>query len=288
METGKGLTRQEFDEVMRRAAELTATDPESEERGFSRHEVLKIGQEVGLPEQHLRRALAEVRTGTSLVKRPSGSIKALFSPVTIGASRIIDKPRDELVEKLDDFLVSAQLLQRVRKGREVFQYKASGDLVSWFTRATSGSRHHYIASSRLVDVRFEELEEGETLVEIIVDPGIQDEYRVGAVIGGVFAGIPTAALSGGGIGLLGVAVAPAVMIVGGLVVGVGVAAGVAKLVSRSLDQRCDEVKREIEGILDRLETGDGLETPAPPWRKWMKRNFGEIARDVMGSGDSWK
>jgi hypothetical protein len=34
-----------------------------------------------------------------------------------------------------------------------------------------------------------------------------------------------------------------------------------------------EVRAEVEGVLDQLESGESLEPPPPSWRKWVERQF---------------
>ncbi|MGB1779689.1 MAG: hypothetical protein ACPHQP_09065 [Longimicrobiales bacterium] len=62
-EVGRSLTRQEFDAVIRRAAELAASDPDAGEGRLSEVELYRIAGEVGLTEHHVRTALSEVRSG---------------------------------------------------------------------------------------------------------------------------------------------------------------------------------------------------------------------------------
>jgi hypothetical protein len=45
------------------------------------------------------------------------------------------------------------------------------------------------------------------------------------------------------------------------------------------------VRDEVEGILDRLEARDSLEPPPSSWRRWVKRNFHGMARDLLSADD---
>jgi hypothetical protein len=47
-----------------------------------------------------------------------------------------------------------------------------------------------------------------------------------------------------------------------------------------------DVRTEIEGVLDTLERGASLEPPPPSWRRWVKRHFHGVARDLMGSDET--
>jgi hypothetical protein len=75
----------------------------------------------------------------------------------------------------------------------------------------------------------------------------------------------------------------------GAAVGVGVVAGAALWavigysVGRRHKKKLDEVRVEVEGVLDTLESGASLEPPPASWRRWVKRHFHGVARDLRGS-----
>ncbi|HEX9886689.1 MAG TPA: hypothetical protein VGA70_09380 [Longimicrobiales bacterium] len=278
MEPGRSLTRRQFDEVIRRAAELAAHDSEAGE--LSEGELYRIAGEVGLPEQHVRRALSELRTRG--IPRPFGAARLdrIFGAETVLTSRVVPGRRDELRRILDDFLVAGQLLQPVRRGDRVLQYQPAVDWVSQIARAASStSRRYYVASAKSVDVRLEDVErDGHTLVEIEVDPGTRGDSVAGAVLGGIFGG------GGGGVlaGMAVAAVAPlTVAVVVGAVVTGAATAGLTWAVGRSHRNKLAEVRAEVEGVLDRLETGESLDPPPPSWRRWVKRQF-HGARKLVG------
>lgn len=278
------LTRRDFDEVMRRAAELAADEPESAERGFSDGEVMRIGREVGLPERHVRQALSEVRSGSAVARTTGwGGARELFGKGRVFASRVVDRPRAAIRRELDDFMVAGQLLQAVRKREDFLQYRPSVDWASRVARAASNqSRQHYVAAARLVEVRLDKVDERSTLVEINVDPGVIDDFRVGAAAAGGALGV------GGGIGVTAALTPlwPVALAVGlGVVVGSMATALVATLSGRGLARRISEIRSEVEGILDGLETGGGLEPPPPAWRRWVRRHFHGVAREMLGPGE---
>ncbi len=210
---GRDLTRREFDAVIRRAAELASSDPEGGEGALTEAELLRIAGEVGLSENHVRRALAEVRAGVE-----GGSLlDRVFGPSYVRASRVVPGTPEELASRLDEFLVASQLLQPVRRGLLILQYRPAVDWASQLARAASfSSRKYYIASARSVEVRLEPVEGGRTRVEFLIDPGTRAD-DVGLAVGG-------GALGGGGAGALtawGLATTTPV----GLAVVVGVAVG---------------------------------------------------------------
>ena len=282
--SGKGtLTRRDFDEVMRRASELAAAEPGGSEGQFTEEELVRIGREVGLADRHVRRALREFRTGGGQLVRGRRGMRALLESGEVRASRMVERPRERIRRELDDFMVGGQLLQRVRQRDDLLQYRPAIDWASRVARAASStSRQHYVAASRQVEVRLEDMGADSTQVDIVVDPGMTGNYRTGAVLGGGLAG--AAAGLGAGTGLALLASLP-VAALGGVAAGLAVAAMVAGMVAQSFRRRLGEVHLEVEGILDGLEDAGGLEPPPPAWRRWVRRHFHGVAREMMGRDD---
>ena len=291
MSSGGPLTRRDFDEVMRRAAELAGDDPGGAEDAFSEAEVVRIGREVGLPERHVRRALAERQTrGGGVEGGWKGALRMLLLRDEVAASRTIDRPRARIRRELDEFMVGGQLLQRVRGKDDLLQYRPAVDWVSRVARAASfRSRKHYVASSRLVEVRLERMGAQSTQVDIRVDPGIASNYRNWWVL----AACTTGVAAGVGVGM---SVPPSVFAVGAFLVA-GVATGlltsvvVALMAGPGFRRRVADVESEVEGVLDGLEKEKGLEPPPPAWRRWVRRHFHGVAREMMDTqhGDSnWR
>ena len=288
------LARRDFDRVMRRAAELAAEDPGGAEDTFSDAEVVRIGREAGLPEEHVRRALAEHRArggGGRAVGRWAWSLQLLLCRDDVSASRVIERPRARIRQELDEFMVGGQLLQRVRRKDDLLQYRPAVDWVSRVARAASfRSREHYVASSRLVEVRLERMSAGSTLVDIRIDPGIAANYRNWWAMAACVAG-PTAGVAVGA----GMA-APSLLAVGAVLAAGGAAVVLSTLLvvllaAPGFRRRLADVRSEAEGMLDGLERENGLEPPPPAWRRWVRRHFHGVAREMMATeqGDSnWR
>ena len=280
--TGRQVTRRQFDEVMRRASELAAREAEGGEGDLPEVEVYRIAREVGLGQAYVRRALDEVHAEVG-----DGSFgDRLVGPGSIRASRVVAGTPEELADRLDEFLVAGRLLQRVRRSASFLQYRPAVDWVSQVSRAASGtSRKYFVASARSVEVHLDPLEEGRTLADILVDPGIQGEYVAGALLGGGGAG----AGLGVGVVVATVPLIPEVAALGaGLAAAVGVFSGVATWVRRAYRRKYADVRAEVEGILDRLERGDTLEPPPPSWRRWVERHFHGARRLFESSlDDDW-
>jgi hypothetical protein len=264
---GRGLTRYEFDEVMRRASELASRESEVGEGELAEAEVYRIAREVGLGERYVRQALIEVRS----LAPPETTLDRLLGPERVRASRVVPGTVDDLTDRLDVFMVAGRLLQRVRRSRAFLQYRPAVDWISQLARAASAtSRKYFVASARSVEIRFEAVDKHRTLVEFEVDPGIRGDFVAGLFLGG-----GVGALGGGGGAAVAVAtVAPlAVALAGGVAVAGGVGFGAVHWARRAHRRKALAVAAEIEGILDALEAGDTLEPPPSSWRKWVERQF---------------
>lgn len=281
-EPGKGLTRKEFEAVMKRASELSASasDADGGEGELDEAELFRIGREVGFSDAHVRRALLEVRSAET-----SGSlIDAWVGPRRVHAARVVPGSSEELREILDEFLVAGHLLQPVRQGTDILLYRPAVDWISHFARAgASLSERVHWASAKEVEIRLNEVEDGSTYVELVVDPGIRGDYLSGAIIGGMAAG---GAVSFGLLLLLGSLMVPPLPLIVSVAAGGAVAAGVAALTGRASKKKHDEVIQELEGVLDSLERGDDLSPPPASWRRWVKRQAKRFRVDLFGELDS--
>jgi len=277
MDPGRSLTRKEFDEVIRKAAEIAAAEPEGGESALTEGELFRIAREVGLEERHVRKALGQIRSAPPTGRGP---LSALYGPPFVVASRVVPGTPEALTQTLDEFMVAGRLLQNVRKGRGVLQYRPAVDWASQIARAASStSKKYYVASSKRVEIRLEEVDDIRTMVQIEVEPGTRDDYLAGGIIGGLGGGIGT----GAGIAWAVVSVGPAALgIAAGIVLGSLVLGGITWGTGFRHKKRLLDVRAELEGILDRLESGDSLEPPPPSWRRWVRRHFHGVAKDVLG------
>lgn len=262
----RALTRRQFDRVIRRAAELAAKDTDSGSE-LAETDLYRIAQEVGLPERHVRMALSEVRSGVD----SDGLVDRVYGPARVVVSRVVSGSPKEVAKQMDEFLVGGQLLQRVRRTGGLLQYRPAVDWISQLARAASStSRRYYIASAKSVEVRLDEVEEGRTLVSFEVDPGIRGDWLGGGLAGGGAGGVGV----GIGTGVAAATVAPELLAVGA---GVAAAGGFFVLLNRIMAhyhrKKWLEVRGEVEGVLDQLESGESLQPPPPSWRRWVERQF---------------
>ena len=140
----RSLTRTEFEAVMKRASELAMSDPSDGPGTLDEAEVFRIASEVGLPDEHVRQALAEMRSS----ENPSGIVDRWFGTVQVRGSRVVRASKDDLQRTLDEFLVAGNLLEVVRQGPDLWLYRPAVDWISHFARAgASLSRRAHWAGS---------------------------------------------------------------------------------------------------------------------------------------------
>ena len=279
-QSGKRLTRREFEAVIGRAAELASSDADNGDGDLSEAELFRIAGEVGLRGMHVRQALEEVRSDLAF-GRP---LDRWFGPRFIRADRVVPGNHTELCKRLDDFLVGTQLLQSVRRGSEVLLYRPAVDWASQIARAASSqSRKYYIASAKSVEVHLQRLEESRSRVEIVVDPGTRGDSVGSAVVFGGLGGVTFGTFAGWALSTL-MSVALAVGV--GMLLGGAVTSGITYLTGASAKKKLLDVKIELDDILDTLELGRSLDPPPAAWRRWVKRHFHGVARDVMRSDDA--
>jgi hypothetical protein len=89
MDDDRSVDRRQFDDVIRRAAELAAAESDHGEGALAESELIRIAGEVGLSERHVRRALAEVRSGASPVEDDSGLFARVFGVGRVRAGRVV-------------------------------------------------------------------------------------------------------------------------------------------------------------------------------------------------------
>jgi len=81
------LTRAEFDEVIRRATELASREPDDEGE-LEETELYRIAGEVGLPQEHVRTALREIRGRPRMDRMPTegGVLDRIVGPAVVRTS----------------------------------------------------------------------------------------------------------------------------------------------------------------------------------------------------------
>jgi len=250
----RGFSTEDLERVIRRATEL-----QFEEAGGSRvrdlldeRELLRIGAEVGIDSRHLRRAMEELRAEGLRPDLPSdaGALARLIGPGYLRATRAVPGTSADVEARLEAHLAAGESLTRVRKRGGSSLWEPAGGPVENLRRAFRiGGRSFELARAGQVELSVASLEEGHSLVTLTADVRkIRSEEGVGWMLG---AGAIGAAAS---IGVGFIVLSPLLALPGALVGG-----GVGRVIGRSqFRNRADRIRLAMEGILDRLESGEPL------------------------------
>lgn len=248
--SGGPLSSEELERVIRRAAELQTVRETLPDR-LDDAEVMRIGEEVGLQESHLRRALLEVRAESLLPEAPSDRTvpTRLWGPAVVQASRVVPGDVDTIQAGLEEYLRANEGLRPVRDRPGQSMWEPASDIVSQIRRGLNLSGHGFaLAKARRIEISIQQLEPGRCLVSIVADlRKMRAEHAGGWYTG---AGASTV---GGTLVLVLVAGFP-VLAAAPLVAGAAFGGGtlLARLTLRSEVER---VELAVQGLLDRLERG---------------------------------
>lgn len=257
------VTTAQFEQVIRRAAELQARSLESpDSEGMSEAEVLRIGREIGISPAHVRQALAEAGGA----EHPATWTERMFGPGWVSASRAVPGDPESVQRRLDEYMVRRERLAPVRRFAERTLYERARGMD--LARVLEMAQDTLVSSSqpmvgagfklrkaRAVELEVRPLEEGYSYVTLAADLG---NYR--ATSAGV------GAVGGGGVGLsvaavLAIAVDPAAAILGAPVLAGGLWGG------RTVHLRtAARAQMHLEAILDAVERGEQLVRTRAPRR----------------------
>ena len=273
---GERIARRDLPAVVKRAAELAALEGDAEEE-LPEEEVIRIAAELGLPARHVRQALLE---GTHEEAEPTFLDRQLGVPRVL-ATRAVPMTADQARRMLEDYLVTREYLQVVRKQGPTSSFTPADDAVSKIARSFARSKKHCLAAAQDVEVTVRELEPGWSHVRIGADyPDARKVHIGGATAGSVFLGIPLGIGSGIGMAVLTSGLVEPVSIALGAVTGLGVLAGavggfwtIARNNFRTWRKRTVD---ETNGVLDRLEKGDELRPPPSPWLRKLQLKMGRL------------
>ncbi len=254
--------------MIRRATELQFEDhlPAPAGELLREEDVLRVGADVGLDAQHLRRALGELRA-ESLRPHPPldrGPWRALIGEGYVRVSRHVPGQASEVDERLAGHLEVGESLTRIRKRGDVSLWEPQGGFVAGLQRAVGWRGFSYrLARAASVELAVSRFDEGHALVTMVADVRKLRAVAGGGWIGGVSAGGLAVAGVTGAILSLPAAAFPLLLLPGALG-----GAALGRLGARSqLRQERDRIRLVMEGILDRLESGEPLARRGDlPWR----------------------
>ena len=275
-----GITREDLQLVIRRAAELYTEETDADEH-LSEAEVLRIADELGLPGRHVRRALYELPRS----RGESGWVDRWFGPPVVVGTRVVPGEPAEVVDRLEDYLVTREFLQVLRRQGEKAAFSPAEDAISNVARAVRRPQRQWqIARARRVLVEARPIPEEESHVRLEVDVANRRSTAVtGGVVGGVLVGLPLAAGAFFPVGHIVFDIAgDAAGYAAGLVAGASafaasVSAGVA-VARHRFRARLEDARLEIAGLLDRLEGGRKLDPPPAPWLRSLRSRISDVIR----------
>lgn len=256
------LSRTDLDRVIRRAAELQFQEGSDDGISLTEDEVLRIGGEVGLTPDHMRRALGEVRAEALVPALPpdSGPLRRLVGGAHVRAERVVPGVAAEVEERLARWLANQESLHPVRRRAGFSLWEPAEGLVAQLQRGLKwGGQRYELAVARQVELSVQSLEDGFSLVTITVDVRNVRAEHGGAAIG-VSAAVCGAVALAATVTLL-----PPVGVVAAALGGVGAGGLGGVAIGRStFHQKAERVRLAAEGLLDRLERG---ELASPPKRR---------------------
>jgi hypothetical protein len=279
-EPERGITRTDLELVIRRAAELYTREAESDDQ-LSEAEVLRIADELGLPQRHVRSALYELPAPAAEDAR----LRRWYGPAQVQGTRVVAGAPPLVLDRLEEYLVTREFLQLLRRQGHRAVFSPADDTISSLARAVRRPHRHWqIARSRRVLVAVRPMPDEASHVRIDLDVAEQRERALKAgIAGGVALGIPLAAILGLPASAVvfelagGPAAAVAALGTGATALGASIAAGMAVGRARFAN-RIDKARTELAALLDRLEAGGRLEPPAAPWVRGLRSRISGTAK----------
>ncbi len=256
------LSSGDLDKVIRRAVELQFAHGDREVGdGVDEAEAVRIGREVGIEPRHMRRALGEFRAESLVPDAPpdAGLFRSLGGSGFVQASRAVPRSPPEVEEALDEHFREGEALTAIRRRAGRSFWEPAGGVMAGVQRAFQlGGRSYHLAKAASVELAITALEDGFSLVTMTADlRNVRGEH----LWTGLLAGPAVIGAVGLGVGFaLGAPLlaAPAVL-AGGW--------GGGRIARDQFLKEAGRVLMAMEGILDRVETGEPLARRPPPWRE---------------------
>jgi len=245
---GELIGREALDRILKRAAELQAGEQDVGD-GLTRAELLKLGDDVGIPAQYLRQALLEEQTHAA--PEPAGGLwDAIAGPARVTAYRVVPGDPPAVAGALARWMEAEELLQVKRRypDRVTWEPK-SGFLASMQRGLKVTGRAYSLAEAAEIAGQVTPLEKGFCHVQLVADVRNLRRQRISG--GTVLATIGTLAT----LAALSLGIVPGVATLAAFVP--AVAGGLGGLaVARTHRGLAARVEVGLEQVLDRLERGE--------------------------------
>ena len=251
------LDRAALDRVLGRAAELAVASPESLE-SLTEERVIEIGKEVGIPEAHLRQALAEERTRLVVPEEP-GIVAQYFGPGTASATRTVRGRPDTVLAALDRWMLNEECLQVKRRFPDRITWEARRDLVGNIKRGFNlGGRGYALSRAAEVGATVVAVDADRTLVRLDADlaPPRRSTVLATSLVGagGLAGGATIAAV------ILVLNFPLAIAAVGGAAIA-ATSMGAAAAVAKAHRKLVGRAQLALDQVLDQIEHGSSPPRP---------------------------
>ena len=254
------LDRAALERVLARATELQARLADTPDE-LTEKQLLELGNEVGIPADHLRQALAEERTRVVLPEE-TGVVGSWFGSTVAGASRVVRGTPAEVLAQIDQWMQRQELLRVRRRIGERLTWEARRDFMSSMQSSLNLSGRPYaLTPASEVGATVVPVDAGRVLVRLDADfaPGRTRSVRWSGVTAGV--GVTSGASV---VALASMSAEPGALVIGAVVGSIWITlAGIAAAtIARAQRRKLARGQLALEQILDRLEHGE-MRSPRP-------------------------
>ena len=255
------LDRAALERVLARATELQArlTDTPDE---LTESQVLELANEVGIPSEHMRQALAEERTRV-VMPAETGVVGSWFGSTMAAASRVVPGTPNEVLSVLDNWMQRQELLRVRRRIGDRLTWEARKDFMGSVQASFNlGGRAYALTPANEVGATVVPVDASRVLVRLDADfaPGRKRSVGwAGATAGlGITSGASVVALAS-------MSAEPGALVIGAVVgsVWTGIAGLIAAAVARAQRKKVERGQLALDQILDRLEHGE-MRSPRSP------------------------
>lgn len=274
MSDEKSIHRRDLPAVVRRAAALAASTDDVDDE-LPEQEVIRIAAELGLAERHVRQALYE---GVREEAEPGFLDRQLGAP-RFQAARAVPFQPDHARRAIEDYLTTCEYMRTLRQQSISVSFVPAEDAMSKLARGFN-RRHTQLCRAANLEVAIRPLEAGWSHVRLRMVYADDRRRRIssGVVIGTILglpaAGLVTVIVAGLLTSVLGAGLATAAGGVGGIAAFSGVMFAQFASIRAAYRRWRERTQHEAEGLLDRLEKGDDLRPPPPPWLRKLQMKLG--------------
>jgi hypothetical protein len=255
------LDRAALERVLARATELQARLADAPDE-LTEKQLLDLGNEVGIPAEHMRQALAEERTRVVLPEE-TGVVGSWFGSTMAAASRVVPGTPAEVLAQIDSWMQRQELLRVRRRIGERLTWEPRRDFMGTMqANFNIGGRSYGLTPAAEVGATVVPVDASRVLVRLDADFGqsrVRNVRWAGVTAG---AGVTSGA---GVVALASLSAEPGALVIGAIVGSIWTAlAGLgATAIARAQRRKIARGQLALEQILDRLEHGE-MRTPRNP------------------------